>query len=142
MRYVIDRGWLLAAGVALAGCGGGVEYGARGEHAAPSARMEVEMAPRASVEGFPMTVEVDSIPLASELEEGMRGYAVWTIPRGSDKPALMGFLDYDRDAREGQLHTTTPYAAQTVIVTAERSETPSAPSGTVIARRTVEHEPS
>jgi hypothetical protein len=138
----IPRSLPLVCAALLAACGGGIEYAAEGEALAPEAELEVEMAQTAREGHWPMTVEVEELPRPAELGESVRAYAAWAREPGADGPRFLGVLEYDRDARFGQLHTTTPHDRLSVFVTAERSERPSAPSERVVARLDVVHEPS
>ncbi|HJL16581.1 MAG TPA: hypothetical protein RMH99_13040 [Sandaracinaceae bacterium LLY-WYZ-13_1] len=134
---------LAACAALLVGCGGGIEYGARGEEITPEAELEIEMARNPRDDGqWPITVEVDELPRPHELGDAVRSYAVWMVEPESETPRFVGTMTYDRDARFGQLHSTTPHDRLTVIVTAEETESPSAPSAMVIARREIHHDPS
>ena len=135
----VGRAWLLS--LALAGCGaGGIEYPADGLGRAAGAKMEVEMGAR-EAQGYPITVEIEELPLPWEIVSGARTYAVW-IAGNDGVPRLAGTLDYDRDAQHGQLHTHTPYDELTVLVTAEPARIPPAPLGVLVAERAIVHRPA
>jgi hypothetical protein len=98
---------------------------------APSASGFVEIH-RVGKSGTEFTVHMEQLHPASQLEVARKSYVVW-VQAGAEAPARLGVLRYNPDQRVGELRTRAPYRRFVVKITAEASNTPSAPSDFVVA---------
>lgn len=81
-------------------------------------------------------VQVKHMANPQSLTPPKQGYLVWVQPRGKG-PELLGSLRVNENL-EGSLKATTPYTQFDVLVTAEDTLKPDAPSSAVILRGSVE----
>lgn len=81
-------------------------------------------------------VQVKHMANPQSLTPPKQGYLVWVQPRGKG-PELLGSLRVNENL-EGSLKATTPYKQFDVLVTAEDTLKPDAPSSAVILRGSVE----
>jgi hypothetical protein len=82
-------------------------------------------------------ITVNHIAAPQALSPARQYYVVWLQPRGQ-QPELAGRLRVNRDDLAGSIETLTPYDNFEVFITAENSEIPLMPSGTVLLRGTVQ----
>lgn len=125
---------LLFLGAASA-CGSSRTYTFRGESIAPGADGKLEVAPRDG--NYEVRLRVEHLLPPDRVDGGASTYVVWIKPVGRD-PIHLGNLDYDRDKRRGRLVATTPHERFELVVTAEPSTTPVAPSSRPVVRHRVE----
>jgi len=139
--YRLGLGWLVAALVvsvlSLWGCGPS-EYPIVGSARAAGADGTVQVE---DVEGgnHLVTVHMAHLPPPNRLGTGMTTYVVWFTGQGA-QPVKAGTLDFDADAREGNMMATTPLKNFEIKVTAEQNAGVAAPSEYVVASRRVNTE--
>jgi anti-sigma-K factor RskA len=75
-------------------------------------------------------VEVDHLPRPAALDPQLDTFVVWAVPDGR-RPVPLGQLRLDDD-RSGSLKTQIPYRVADLLVTAESSPAPRAPSERVV----------
>jgi len=122
---------LLAAGAgASAGCGAD-RYILIGTAQAPSTSGFVTVEDK-TARGARLNVHLEQLHPVDSLDPALHAYVVWF--EDGNRPAVRaGSLRYRADDRLGELEATSPYRKFVVKVTAEANDTPSAPSGFVVA---------
>ena len=129
-RHIVPWAFLVAAGLAAAGCGGAIQL--TGTQIASGADAELNIS---DAHGGSRMVELHAthLPPPARLRQGMTVFALWAKTRGQSR--LLGFMEYDEGSREGTARGTTPYPTFQVILTAERNRTPQEPSDAVVFRQ-------
>lgn len=118
---------LLATGV---GCGGD-RYILIGTAQAPSTAGFATITAKTD-SSTRVLVHLEHLHPVDSLDPALHAYVVWF--EDGNRPAVRaGSLRYRREERIGELEATSPYRKFVVKVTAEANDTPSAPSGFVVA---------
>jgi hypothetical protein len=81
-------------------------------------------------------VEVKHMASPASLSPAKQTYTVWVQPRGQS-PELLGVLRVNEDL-EGSLNASTPQKDFDVLITAEDTPNPTAPSDLVVLKGTIE----
>lgn len=120
----------------IAGCGGPRTYTLTGTQRDPGveARLQIE-----NIEGgnHLVTLTVRFLTPPERLGDGNTVFMVW-IRQQNGTTALASQLGYTPDNREGRATATTPHNRFSIIVTAERDATVTAPSDFVVLQQDVE----
>ena len=126
-------GWGIA--LWLVACGADGRYVMIGTARAPSASGVVEVD---DIGGgnTQVAVHIEHLHPPGRLRDGLAHYVVWFVPK-SGAPARGGALRFDPEARTGDLTATSPFMDFEVRVTAERENSPAAPSEHVIASQPI-----
>lgn len=122
---------LIAAGAGLgSGCGGD-RYILIGTAQAPSTSGFVTVKGKTD-HGARLLVHLEQLHRVDSLDPALHAYVVW-FEDGNQPSVRAGSLRYRADDRIGELEASSPYRKFVVKVTAEANDTPSAPSGFVVA---------
>lgn len=70
------------------------------------------------------------------LAPGLTCYILWFQPRGGE-PQRVGALVYYPDERKGKLKGRRPAGPFTILITAEKSQRPAAPTGLLVAEQQI-----
>jgi hypothetical protein len=119
---------------ASAGCGGD-RYIVVGTAKAPSVSGWVRIED-ASSSGADITVRLEQLHPANQLESSLKAYVVWFEPV-SGKPVRAGSLKYVPDQRVGELKARAPFGKFVVKVTAEANDKPTDPSDFLVASQEI-----
>jgi hypothetical protein len=131
MHFVL--GVLLAVGLLASGCGSS-EWPLTGTSRAAGADGKVKVE---KIEGsYIVKVELEHLPPPGRLGNGLAHYILWLQPQ-NQQPQREAVLQFDEGARSGRATATTPIGNFTLIVTAERTVSPTSPSDVVVARRQI-----
>lgn len=125
----------LGATLGLAACGGD-RYIVVGSARAPSTSGWVVIAD-ATLSSAEVTVHLEHLPLAKQLDPALRVYVVWFEPSQGGAPNRAGSLKYYPDDRVGELKAKSPFGKFVVKVTAEANDKPTAPSDFVVATQEI-----
>ncbi|HKU38157.1 MAG TPA: hypothetical protein VJR89_08420 [Polyangiales bacterium] len=126
----------LGATLGLAACSGD-RYIVVGSARAPSTSgwVVIEDASTSSAE---VTVHLEHLPRAKQLDPAMRVYVVWFEPTSlGGAPNRAGTLKYYPDDRIGELKAKAPFGKFVVKVTAEANDKPAMPSDFVVASQEI-----
>ncbi len=83
-----------------------------------------------------VTVELARLAPPERLGAGMREFVVWVIAEDGSR-VRAGVLRYDRSRQAGNMMATTKLPRFTVIVTGERTASPTTPSSVLLAERKI-----
>ena len=90
----------------------------------------------ASSDGADITVHMEQLHPPSRIEPSAKSYVVW-LDGHQGAPVRAGKLKYNADQRTGELETHSPFLKFMVKITAEATDTPSAPSNVIVATQDV-----
>lgn len=126
----------LGTSLALAACGGARVYNVTGSQRDPGAdaRMQIE-----TIDGgnHLITITARNMTPPERLGDGNTAFLVWVrLPNGQHTMASR--LQYATDSREGRATLTSAQSRFTILVTAERDDTATAPSDVVVLTQAVE----
>jgi len=124
---------LIFLGVA-AGCGGD-RYIVVGTAKAPSTSGFV-IIEDASERSAVVTVHLEQLHPAKNLDPAFRAYVVWFVPP-QGTPVRAGSLKYKPDERLGELQARSPFGKFIVKVTAEANDTPESPGDFLVASQEI-----
>lgn len=81
-------------------------------------------------------VQLEHLPPPARLGNGLAHYILWLQPQ-NQQPQREAVMQFDEGSREARATATTPNGNFTLIVTGERTPTPTSPSDVVVARRQI-----
>ncbi len=115
-------------------CGGPKQYELLGTPTAPGTDGIIQLE---EVEGnnHLLTITLRNLVPPRRLDGNLRSYAVWLQVPGQAIRA--GNLEYNDKSRQGTLVATTPYTKFTLLITAERSDTPNRPGNTIVIEQKI-----
>jgi hypothetical protein len=121
--------WLVLLG--LLGCSASTTYSLAPQPSSRAAVGQVQVKEDKNANNK-VTVTVDHMPVPQNIDPALSTYVVWAQPTGRP-PQPLGSLNVGSE-RRGKLDAVTPFDVFDVIVTAEASAAPTAPSDHVILR--------
>ncbi len=136
VRSLVAFTFAVVLSAAAAGCGGPRTYTVVGTQRDPGAeaRLQIE-----NITGgnHLLTLTVRFLTPPERLGEGNSVFMVW-IRQPGGVTSLASQLGYTLDSREGSATATTPHNRFTLLVTAERDGTATAPSDFIVFSQDVE----
>jgi len=130
----IGRGMLsVAFALALAACGGPLEYAVKGSPRAPDADAKIVAEVNSSTVLTNVSIEAEHLAPPDRLMPGATAFVVWARKDQSSEWQRIGSLAYDPDKRTGSLpQATVPLTSFELIVSAEQQNAPKSPSPHVV----------
>jgi hypothetical protein len=131
-------GWLMLCAV-LAGCGGPLRYSPKGTPLAAGADASVvaEVDQKSSLTH--LTVTAEHLPPPDRVHAGGSMYVVWARKDNNSTWSRIGTLNYDADARKGELkEASVPLLAFDLVITLEEQAAPAAPSAEAVFSQRVQ----
>lgn len=125
----------LLSSLGVVGCNQPADYAIVGSADVPSVHGDVEVE-KIDKQQVLVTVVLDQLPAASQIEPEFSEYAVWFVVVGED-PRFQGTLDYDDEGRTGRGSFPTELREFELRVTAERSATPATPNFILVASQEI-----
>jgi hypothetical protein len=123
----------LLASMALAGCGGPSEQDVKGTELAPGADAHITADVDSDASTTRLAVDVTHLSPPERIEAGSKHFVVWQRPRAESPWRRVGVLDYDAEARRGELlEMTVPHANFELLITAEKQSIPKSPSSAAV----------
>lgn len=136
VRTLIAFTFALSLSGAVAGCGGPRTYSVVGTQRDPGAEARLQIENIAGGNHL-LTLTVRHLTPPERLGEGNTVFMVWVRQPGG-VTSLASQLAYNDDSREGSATATTPQARFTLMVTAERDGTATAPGDFIVFSQDVE----
>jgi hypothetical protein len=130
-RSSMGRGGLLAMvfGLALAACGGPLQYEAKGTPRAPEADATIIADINSQAVMTRVTVTAQHLAPPDRLLPGGASYVVWARKDSGAQWQRIGALVYSADSRKGTMEeASVPLSSFELIITAEQQSAPASPS--------------
>ena len=125
-------------GLALAACGGPLEYVAKGTPRAPEADAKIVADDNSQTVMTRVSVTAEHLAPPDRLMPGGVSYVVWARKDSSSQWQRIGALAYSPDSRKGALEeASVPLTSFELIISAEQQGAPAAPSPHVVIQQKV-----
>ena len=131
MRIALPSGFVLAALLALAGCGGPLKYNIASSRIAPGADAEIVADVNESTNQTALEVKVKNLPPAARVNPNAKAFVGWAR-KEKGAWARVGTVMFNEDARTGQLTGTVPELSFDFQISAEADEGAASPSADVV----------
>src|SRR5262245_10838939 len=106
MRQILGSGFVMAALLALAGCGGPLKY-----NLAPGADAEIIANVNESTNQTALEVHVKNLPPAGRVNPNAKAFVGWMRKSEKGTWSRIGSVQFNEEARTGQLMGTVPEKA-------------------------------
>lgn len=129
---------LSLAGLALAGCGGPLEYVVRGTEISAGSDAKITATVEKDKGMTTVVISATNVTPPSRLLEGGTLLVMWARKNDAAAWLRLGGLDYDEGARTAKGEKTVGETAFDLLVTAEKTVDAASPSGKIVFQQRVQ----
>ena len=137
MRQILGPGFVMAALLALAGCGGPLKYNVASSRLAPGADAEIIANVNESTNQTALEVHVKNLPPAGRVNPNAKAFVGWARKSEKGTWSRIGSVQFNEEARTDQLMGTVPEKAFDFEISAEADEGVQSPSADVVFSQSV-----
>ncbi len=137
MSRILGCGLVMATVIALAGCGGPLQYKIPSSRLAPGADAEITANVNEAQNQTTLEVHAKNLPPAGRVNPNAKYFVAWQRKTSGGVWARLGTVKFDEEKRTGELMATVPEQAFDFEISAEAEEGAASPSADVVFSQTV-----
>lgn len=132
MSRTFGFGFVMAALVVLAACGGPLKYNVPSSRLAPGADAEIVATVSEEKNQTAVELHAKNLPPPGRVNPNARAYVAWARKMDNGVWARLGTIKFDEEARTAELMATVPEVAFEIEISAEPDENAASPSADVV----------
>lgn len=132
MSRTFGFGFVMAALVALAGCGGPLKYNVQSSRLAPGADAEIVATINEAQNQTALEIHAHNLPPPGRVNPDARHYIAWQRKNDDATWARLGSVKFDDEKRTAELTATVPEISFDLEISAEADENAASPSADVV----------